>query len=239
MGQAPSDFECAQALSTSRQLFGHQSVGNNILYGPGAGGGGGLDDILKANSGAGVSIVSNPASLSELPVGGWAEIEIGTNGTPTSKIDAFDTLVRTRFQGQLDFAAFKFCFADIGESTDVASLWSHYQSVLGALERDFPGRIIYWTVPLMPDSTDIPGNTVREQMSDQIRTKYGPTGRLFDLAALEAVNDHGDPVTLGGVPAMSTDWSANGSTDGHLNYNGAHRIALAYLHFMCGVKAAR
>jgi hypothetical protein len=213
-------------------------VGNNIVYGPSSGGGGGLADILASVSAAGTRIVSEPAGIAQLPPGGWAETGIGSNGDPLGKIDDFNAQVRTRFGGRLDFAAFKFCFADFGESTDVAPIWAHYQAVLDALERDYPGRIVYWTVPVMPDVTDIAANTNREALSALIRTKYGPTGRLFDLADLEAHDAGGNAVTLGGVRALSTDWSADGHYDGHLNYAGAHRIALAYLQLMCRLAGA-
>lgn len=232
----PSVFDCLLALSTSRQLFAHQSVGNNILYGPSSGGGGGLDTIVHDNAAAGVSVISEPSGIGQLPRGGWGETGIGTNGDASGKIDDFDHLVRTRFSGQLDYAAFKFCFADFGESTDVGPVWTRYQAVMDRLELDYPGRIIHWTVPLMPDVTDIAGNTTREALSNLIRGKYASTGRLFDLADLEAHDDAGNLVTLGGVRAQWTGWSADGGHDAHLNHAGAHRIALAYIQFMCGVR---
>lgn len=235
----PPVFDCLLALSTSRQLFSHQSVGNNIVYGPSAGGGGGLDDITKGHAAAGVSVISEPSGIGQLPRGGWAETGVGSNGDPAGKIDDFDHQVRTRFSGQLDYAAFKFCFADFGEGMDIGPVWTRYQAVMDQLERDHPGRIIHWTVPVMPDVSDIAGNTTREALSNLIRGKYASTGRLFDLADLEAHDDAGNLVTLGGVRALWTGWSADGQYDGHLNYAGAHRIALAYIQLMCAVQGGR
>ena len=229
----PTLVEALQALSTKRQLFAHQSVGANILYGHG--GSGGLDRILDDHPTGGVAIVHEPASISELPRGRWADTAVGVNGDPIGKIDDFDHQVRTRFAGQVDFVAFKLCFADFGESTDVAPIWARYQTVLDALEHDFPGRIIHWTVPLMPDVTDVGGNTARELLSSHIRTKYGPTGRVFDLADLEAHDAGGAPVALGGVRALALDWSADGAFDGHLNDAGAAMVARAYIELMYAV----
>jgi hypothetical protein len=154
-------------------------------------------------------------------------------------MDNFKLIADAGFPGHLDFAALKFCFVDFREGTNVASAWAHYQTVMDALQVSYPGRVVYFTVPLMPDTTDIGDNAKREEMSNHIRTTYGPTGRVFDLADLEAHDAAGHPVTLGGVPAMSTDWSADGHYDGHFNHAGAHRIALAYLHFMCNLKRSQ
>lgn len=224
-------FDCVLALSTERQLLAHNSVGYNILDKAG-----GLRDLLEANAAAGVAIVSNPANAAAIPAGRWGETVVQSNGNPLQKIDDFDAQFRTRFGGQLTHGAFKFCFVDFGASTNVDAIWAHYQAVMDPLETDFPGRIIHWTVPLNP-GTDPGGNAKRDEMSSHIRAKYGGTGRVFDLASLEARDDLERPVTSGGVPAMADRWSVDPAHgDGHLNDDGAHRVALAYLTFMCGLR---
>lgn len=232
ISSSPSLLTELQTLSSRRFLFAHQSVGNNILNGHS--GNGGLNRIFHDNPTGGMAVVYDPPSAapSDFPLGGFADTAAGTNGDPAGKIDDFDRQVRQRFSGALDYYAFKFCFADIGESADITSLWAHYQLVMDALERDFPGRIIHWTVPIMPDVTDIDGNTRREQLSSYIRTKYGPTKRVFDLADREAHDAEGNLVQLGGVRALAKCWSADGAYDGHLNDTGANMIARAYIDFL-------
>ncbi|GAO01518.1 endoglucanase [Anaeromyxobacter sp. PSR-1] len=231
----PTVAQQLEALASKRQLFAHQSVGNSILYGQS--GHAGLDALLQANAAAGVAVVYEPASAdgSAFPAGGWADTAIGTNGDPVGKVNDFDHQVRVRFGGALDFVAFKFCFTDIWNATDVADTWARYQVVMDALEADFPGRVIHFTVPLMPDVTDIEGNTAREQLSELIRARYRPTGRVFDLADLEAHDAQDNLVTLGGVRALALDWSGDGHFDAHLNDAGADRVARAYVAFMYAV----
>ncbi|MFY3743538.1 hypothetical protein ACOQFB_06500 [Anaeromyxobacter sp. Red801] len=230
-GDAATLTEQLRVLATKRQLFAHQSVGANILYGGAWDGSGGLQRILRDHPEGGVVLVSNPAGLASIPAGGWAEVELGTNGDPIGKIDEFDRLVRTTFTGGLDHAAMKLCFADFAESTDVAPIWARYQSVMDALERDFPGRIVHWTVPL---TSWVQGgaNLRREAFSQLVRARYGPTGRVFDLAAMEQRDAQGNLVVIDGIPAMAPDWSLDG---GHVNDVFANRVATAYIGFMAAI----
>ncbi|WP_232288474.1 hypothetical protein [Anaeromyxobacter sp. K] len=225
----PTLAQKLQALASKRQLLAHQSVGNNILYGNGTGG---LDGLLDANPGSGVTIAYHPASAAAVPVGAVADTAIGVNGQPVGKVLDFDAQVRTRFGGALDYFGFKFCFTDIWTAQDVSDTWAQYQATMDALEAAYPGKIIYWTVPLMPDVTDIDGNTQREALSNHIREKYGGTGRVFDLAYHESHDAQGNPFTLGGVPALAHDWSADGGHDAHLNAAGATMVATRWVEFM-------
>ncbi|WP_245530044.1 chitobiase/beta-hexosaminidase C-terminal domain-containing protein [Anaeromyxobacter dehalogenans] len=225
----PTLAQKLQALASKRQLLAHQSVGNNILYGNGAGG---LDGLLDANPGSGVTIAYHPASAAAVPVGAVADTAIGVNGQPVGKVLDFDAQVRTRFGGALDYFGFKFCFTDIWTAQDVSDTWAQYQATMDALEAAYPGKIIYWTVPLMPDVTDVDGNTQREALSNLIREKYRGTGRVFDLAYHESHDAQGNPFTLGGVPALAHDWSADGGHDAHLNAVGATMVATRWVEFM-------
>lgn len=220
-----------QALASKRQLFAHQSVGANILYGGAWDGSGGLQRILRDHPEGGVVLVSAPTGLAGIPAGGWAEVELGTNGDPIGKIDAFDDLFRVTFAGGLDLAGMKLCFADFGETTDVAPIWARYQAVMDALEADFPGRIVYWTVPL---TSWVQGgaNLRREAFSELVRARYGPTGRVFDLANLEQHDAQGRLVVIDGIPAMAPEWSLDG---GHVNDVFADRVATAYIGFMAAI----
>lgn len=231
-------FDCLLALSTTRQILGHQSVGYQIFYDAfGSNGTGGLKGLATANAAAGVTIVPNPGSLAAIPAGGWAERPNGSNGNPTSKIDAFRDSLAPTFQG-IDYLGFKFCFVDFGGSSDVTSVWNHYRSVMDTLEANpaYRGRIIHVTVPLYAASVgDVGGNTKRNEMSQHIRDTYGATGRVFDLAYFESHLDDGSACANGAVPAMCDGFS-NGTGDaGHLGPAGVTRVSNAYLTFMCSV----
>jgi len=227
-GDPPAPLlEALQGLSSKRQLLAHQSVGANVLYGGAWDRSHGLFRLFADNPAGGVRVVVEPASLSAVAPGGWIDAEVGSNGDPLGKLDDFDAMVRTRFGGGLDYAAMKFCYVDFGSTTDVAGIWSRYQAVMDALEADFPGRIVHWTVPLR--TTGASANRVREQLSDLIRGKYGATGRVFDFADLEKHDAQGSLVLVDGVPAMALEWSTDG---GHLNDAFADRAARAYIELM-------
>ena len=233
-----SDFDCALALSTSRQFWGHQSVGNYILYVSD----GSLDALLKSlHAGVTVQNITSAGAVANLARGDWAEMEIGQNMAPRTKVDGFQAVAQTGFPDHLDVAALKFCFVDFREGTDVAAEWAYYQSVMDPIEAAYPGRVVYWTVPLTaadPATVDT-DNAVREAMSAHIRAKYGPTGRVFDFADLEAHDANGNLVTdANGVRTLDLAWAGPGG-DPHPGPAGVQRFARAYLHFMCNLRRAQ
>ena len=88
-------------------VFGHQSVGANILDG--------VRTVYR------VADMAPPATLqwaNSLPSrGGWiADAAIGTNGDPSSKIAAFEARL-TSTTGSPDFALMKLCYVDITTGT--------------------------------------------------------------------------------------------------------------------------
>lgn len=260
-------LEQLTALSTKRVLFGHQSVGNNLVYGnPGAVdystvGLGGFNAIFNANPTGGVTVgLSGPedapfsdAAIQAWQPGQWAEFEIPTNGDPVLKINNFKAMMdRCAGLGRTpDYAGFKFCFADVGESTDVSAtstIWTTYVSVMDALNVAYPGRIIFWTgaISAHPDANQGAADAKREELSQRIRDRYGSTGRVFDFSMKERIDSYGRDTIVAGIPSMAWEWSATwnpawdntnpvypaGGLDAHVNNNFANRLALSYIDFL-------
>jgi hypothetical protein len=178
--------------------------------------------------------------MTAIPAGSWAEgytdqfQASASNYEPLNKVAAFDGAVRTRFSA-CDYVGLKFCFVDISGGYTPAQIFSTYQTTMDALEALYPGKLIYWTMPLAP-SSDAANNTLREQLNASIRTRYASTGRLFDIADWESRNASGALVLANGVRALNAAW--NGDGQGHVNAAGANMLAQKYLDFMYRVATA-
>jgi lysophospholipase L1-like esterase len=171
---------------------------------------------------------------------------IGTNGQPLSKIRGFQEAIDSHVGQGVDVAAMKFCFWDIRADTDVRQVFAEYERTLAGLEARHPTtRFIHITVPLFAPDNDwragirrligrpVPrtlDNAKRNELSDMIRARYAGREPVFDLARLEAAAS-----TEGGVPYMAAELTTDG---GHLNPEGRHRLATAFLTMVAGAAPA-
>ena len=100
-----------------RILFGHQSVGMDLLRG--------------------IHSLSVSATISDIDTGspsnkgyGIFHFRIGENGDPYSKIDEFAAHIQSR-ETRWDVAAMKLCYVDIDRHTDVDEVFEHYRQMAG------------------------------------------------------------------------------------------------------------
>lgn len=203
------------AVKSKRILFGHQSVGGNMIDGISA---------LYASYG-----VSAPTMVGYLPEinsasgGFFAEFYVGENYDPLGKITDFNATVR-QYASKLDIAFMKFCFVDISGGTNISQLFSSYQSTMNGLTNDFPSlKIVYVTAAL--DEWDTDSAVAREQLNSLIRQAYGSTGRVFDLAAVESTRPDGSRVS--GTSNGNTYYQlydGYSSDGGHLSATGAQVV---------------
>jgi len=226
-----------------RILFGHQSVGQNIIDG--------LRETA-ASVGAIVSIDDAERTHLSSDVTLMAHFRVGTNGAPESKIRHFVRTVLSRADQGLDLALFKFCYVDIVNENDVQELFSLYSDTLDRLQATVASTAIgHVTVPLRAprrgvlsalrrwrsgeDSEDV-RNRARHRFNEHIRERYARTGLLFDLAAAES----GEPLSAtkttitAGIPALRRDYTTDG---GHLNAAGRAAIAAGFVQFLDGVRS--
>jgi hypothetical protein len=221
-----------ETTTQARMFFGHQSVGTNVLSGV---------DPLYADGG----VTAPPILETVEPVADAdafiAHAAVGVNGDPWSKLDAFTGIVDGSLGEQLDVALLKFCYVDVTASTDVQALFEEYSAAMDELAQRHPGiRFLYATVPLTTDRSwkanlkaligrdDQAGpadNIARQRYNELVRERYGDSGQLFDIAAIEA--------TIAQRPAVRTDGGteyfvlnrALASDAGHLNALGAEAAA--------------
>ncbi|MFD4327795.1 hypothetical protein ACFWQC_24405 [Nocardioides sp. NPDC058538] len=228
----PSDDELRTSGETT-VLFGHQSVGTNIL-----------DGILRVYADAPVPapVIAEVSSVEDARHPTFMHAYLGVNGEPLGKFAAFADVMDTRAAAHVDVALMKLCYADVTASTDVHPVFDAYVSTMADLEAAHPDvRFLYTTVPLTADRNwkskvkavlggdDRMGpadNVARERYNALIRERYAATGRLVDIAAVESA----------GTGLRSEDGNVyhvlneNLTFDrGHLNEAGSEAVAAELL----------
>jgi hypothetical protein len=222
-----------QKISGLRLFFGHQSVGANLLSGIG-------EICGELGTASPNAIETKSADTASGPA--VYHCGIGANGNPESKIDEFDSVLRSGMAGAVDAAFMKFCYADVDASTDVESLFARYGEAMEALERDYPElTILHFTVPLTTDEGGLKGtlksllgrklrghadNLAKERYNALLRARYSGKEPIFDIALVESTLGSGESLKGSfkgsGYPAMRPEYSDDG---GHLNAAGRRHVA--------------
>lgn len=219
--------------------FGHQSVGADIVK------------ALARLSRRRFEVVetSGPEAF-QRPV--FAHFRAGHNHDPFLKCQAFAQVIESGVGDRVDAAFFKFCYVDITSNTDIDALFLNYQGTMTSLREKYPKVIfLHVTVPLTRVAGGVlewlceKAGRVNPQREDQVRRHafnsllrgaYGSSGRLFDLAEMEATFPdgrpsfflhHGNPVPTV-VPAYTDD-------GGHLNQQAAELAAARLLSCLATV----
>lgn len=227
-----------QVLSRKSIVFGHQSVGVNIITG--------IRALLAGNTGP------EPVFLSTRTVAGvapgiFAEFGVGQNMFPAGKISDFVAVMDGGLATVADIAFFKYCFVDFYDSaefwrggTPVSALFDQYKAALGDLATAHPNvRFVHVTVPLVHvDLFPFTGNDRREAYSDLVRAAYLGKEAIFDLARIQSTKPDGvtrcyDPAHPT-VPALCPEYGLPGD-DGHLNALGENVVARALVAFLAAL----
>ena len=220
-----------QNLASVKVFFGHKSVGENILDG--------VRSVMSAEPRLKLKVVRSmdPASV---PGPALIEAEIGENGNPLSKNAAFASALRAGVGTQGGIALFKYCYVDITDSTNVATLFEQYRSAVETLRAEHPEiRFIHVTAPLttvepaakawlkdiLGRSTARAANAKRNEFNDLVRQTYPPES-IFDLAKVESTHPDGSRsyFELGKKPiyTLADEYTTDG---GHLNAAGSEAAA--------------
>ena len=217
-------------LSGKRILFGHQSVGSDILSG--------IEALVAA---APVRLrVAEMKSPADLVPGTLGHVYVAENGRPASKLRSFERALEAAGSPP-DIAFVKFCFVDIGPQTDIEALFAQYHEALRGLRTRYPRTtFVHVTVPLttiqsgpkawakrlLGRPTGLAENAQREDFNMRLRATYEGREPVFDLARLESTRPDGraDAVRWKGrdVPSLVRAYTQDG---GHLNELGRSFIA--------------
>jgi hypothetical protein len=230
-----------ESLSRRTVFFGHQSVGGNIL-----------DGLRELAAREGVSLrILEVRAPGGLPPGAFGHALVPENGNPMKKLQSFEQAFATGLASGAEVAFLKFCYVDFPKGTDVTSVFARYQQGLRDLEARYPRTtFVHLTVPLttadagiktvvkdlLGRDTSVQENIRREEFNALMRQAYQGTGRLFDLARLEATRPDGQRQVVEwrgrAVEAMTPAYTDDG---GHLNAEGRRRVASALVTFLAAL----
>jgi len=223
-------------LASKRVFFGHQSVGRNIMDG--------VADLAREHEPAALMIVG-PETAEGISTGGFfAHGLVGKNRDPQGKTDAFVRVLQDGLGARLDIAFHKYCYLDVVEGTDVATLFANYKHRMAGLRTAFPGvTFVHVTVPLKTVQSGpkallkallgrLPSgfsdNLRRSEFNALMLREYSEREPVFDLAALESTTAGGEVelVEANGraVRSLVSSYTDDG---GHLNTSARRRIAEA------------
>lgn len=231
---SPQDW---QNLSRLKIVFGHQSVGENVISG--------IEALARENDVA-LSIAETREAFA---APGLHHFKIGRNGEPRSKLEDFDATMSKDIAGTADIALMKLCFTDFGPDTNAQQLARDYIAELDRLASRFPQTtFVPVTAPLTTVQTGPkalikkllgkePGgyedNAQRELFNQTLREHYANRAVLFDIAAIES--DFGK-VTIErdgqNIETLNPEITYDG---GHLNDQGKHLIGGALVHHLANV----
>jgi hypothetical protein len=244
---ALSDVSPAQweALAQRRIFFGHQSVGRNVMEG--------VREVLAENPSIRLHLV-NGTETGSVEGPAFMEADVGRNGDPKSKTEAFVAAVADGLTEPGGIAFHKYCYVDVSENTDVQTLFEDYRSLMDDLRARHPQlTIVHVTMPLTsnPDpalkgfakrllgrAPDVLLNRKRNAFNRLLLAEYGSKEPVFDLARLESTRPdgsrsyfhHGTEV----VYTLATEWTEDGA---HLNEAARRLVAERLLAFLAGVAA--
>lgn len=121
--------EQADRLAGVRILFGHQSVGGNLIDG--------LADLAREGEPVPLTVVRS-LRLDSAMRGVIAHEWVGENGEPESKLAAVgDALAGSARAANV--AIVKFCYSDFGADSDPDAIFRAYQQEIAAWQARFPG----------------------------------------------------------------------------------------------------
>jgi hypothetical protein len=225
-------------VAQRRILFGHQSVGANVLDG--------VARLAHEQPAAGLRIAAADAPLDGPAL---AHLLIGQNERPLSKIAHFDWLMASRAGEWAEIAFFKFCYADINAATDVPGLFESYRRAHEARKARHPRTIfVHLTVPLTSVQRGAKGwlkkmtgsaawgereNVKRSEYNELLRRSYSGIEPIFDLARLESAGEGASFVRDGRrYESLASGYSSDG---GHLNPTGQVAIAAQLVDFLAAL----
>lgn len=222
-------------LAGQKVFFGHRSVGDDIVRG--------LRDCMASKPGLKLRIVES-ADPQQVSTPAFVESQMGSNGDPKSKLEAFKAIIDKGMGREGGIAMFKYCYLDVGPSTDVPKMFEDYRRGMEALKSKYPLlQIVHITIPLttvepvvkawaarvLRRATARELNRKRCEYNRSLVQTFSARDVIFDLAEAESTHPDGrrsgffadaqEIFTL--APEFTTD-------GGHLNEAG-RRIAAQHL----------
>jgi hypothetical protein len=234
-----SDLE---KIAQRRVLFGHQSVGENLL-----------DGIRQLSTTAGVPVrVAEIKAANSMTPGTIGHALIAENEYPLKKLKSFEQIMEQQRAGT-DIAFMKFCYVDFTAETNAKELFASYQASMDSLRKKNPvTTFVHVTAPLttvgggpkaklkyflgMAPLYGTVENMRRQEFNNLLRQTYRGREPIFDLARVESTAPNGkeESVKWDGsvVPVLVPEYSDDG---GHLNSAGKLRAARELISVLASI----
>ena len=222
-----------EAAAKQRVLFGHQSIGANILTGV---------RTLADENNVKLTMTESRGDRGKTPA--IFQFSVGRNGDPLGKIKDFVSTAPSF--ADIDIAMMKICYVDLSRNSDAVAVAKSYADAIKGLQRTHPStRFIAVTSPLtaVPGGTkawvkslirggspELADNAKRKEFNHYLRKEFDKD-HLFDLAALEAekaVADDGKEIEVM-RPSLTDD-------GGHLNDAGQRLVGSAFIKLLAAQK---
>lgn len=235
------------SAAKARVLFGHQSVGYNILDG--------VNTLAKEQGVTDFKI----ADISVAKDSGAAAIvhfEVGRNTDPRSKTDDFLGRVDATSGRRIDVAMMKFCYVDVSDDTRIDTLFKEYKEMVARVRSMNPNMTIaHITMPLVARQEGfvvwlktiakrvlgrpirrVELNLKRAEFNSLLKAEYENKDPIFDLATIESTTPEGQR-TLESEAGVSFPVLFNGYSEdgGHLNAYGQRVVAAEFIRFLAKV----
>ncbi len=230
-----------EKLAGKTILFGHQSVGDNIIEG--------MAELLKENPRIKL-LIKEPNRFLDFKGPVFAHFKIGKNEDPKSKIEDFSEILERGLGDRVDIAFFKLCYVDIRyDDSNIKDLFAYYRDTMRKMKEKYPKVVfVHVTVPLTARQTGLKAwikkiigrpiggyedNVKRQDFNDLLKAEYAGKEPLFDLAAVESTYPDGkrELFTKDGkaYPSLVRLFTDDG---GHLNKTGRRKASEQLLVFL-------
>ena len=233
-----STKEALLKIRDKKIVFGHHSVGKNILDG--------LNNVAKE---AGVELnFSSINNTSENKIN-FIGFYPGKNTFPKSKVDDFVKRIQNiNADHSPDIALMKFCYIDINTKTNVEEMFRYYKEKIDKLKKDKPKIILaHFTVPLVARSNTLKtkikqflGMQIWQEASNIKRNEFNKLvykafnkNLIFDIARIESTRLDGSREQFNKdgkiYYQMLPEYTIDG---GHLNRLGKRIAAIEMVSFL-------
>jgi hypothetical protein len=235
------DAQVLERLAMTSVVFGHQSVGRNILEG--------MNEIGVVSPRGPISVVGS-RDIGGRTAARIVEFAVGENGDPRSKQRDFAAVLDSTASSEPVIAVMKYCYLDVTAHTSVDEVFDGHREMVRGLRQRHPNvTFVHVTMPLttvesgaklfakrlMRKPTARDANANRGRFNSLIRSTFADEP-IFDLARIESTRPDGSRsyVVAGSdtVEVLAGEYTDDG---GHLNGTGRAVAAAEFLKVLADV----
>jgi len=233
--------EAILALEKKKILFGHASVGNNIIAG--------IQDIIASDNRFKNIHIKEFKAGDRLDEPGIYHFGLKKNGFPKRKSDHFvKSLVENDIGEKIDIAFFKYCYVDIERDSNVEDLFDYYTDTVESIHKQYPNiKLLHVTTPLYSHGKGMKGfikriiktdrhNIKRNEFNDIVIEKYQDENPIYDLSTIGSTYHDGSRSSFKykgkTYYSLANEYTNDG---GHLNEIGRYYAAKELLNTLADI----